>query len=273
MYFTLKEALLKGTMLFYTITATLIIVGFSLVVNLSADGSTLTFFGNPMRVSAHMKLDDVVNFILYSLEGGAAQSIMLFGIFATAGLIPSMIDKGSVEIYLSKPISRPVLFTSRVFGASLGISLNVIYFILGIFIVLGVKLGIWHWGFLASSLVICFSFFCYFSITALTGLISRSGGLAIMFTFLSVFAAGPLERRESLLYLLWNNDIYHRVLDGLYYLLPQVGEMTKHSLKLIGTLPMDQNPIPFTIVPFLTSLGAALFWYGISIWYFEKQDY
>jgi ABC-type transport system involved in multi-copper enzyme maturation permease subunit len=110
-------------------------------------------------------------------------------------------------------------------------------------------------------------------LTALAGIITRSSGLAIMFSFIVLITSSPLENREKTLFLLWNNEIYHRILDIIYYILPQLSAMLSNSSRLIGETVIQRQSGDFTIFPFISSLASASVFYGISIWYFKRQDY
>ena len=217
---TTREALLKGTLLFYTFIATAIILIVAAGFKVSPeDTNTILFFGKPVTLGHKGQTTIIINSILYFLHSGAQDSILLFSIFATAGLIPAFLEKGTVEIFLSKPISRFALFISRTIGANIGVAVNIIYFFIGIWLVIIWKFSIWNWGFLISALAVIIAFFCFFSLTALAGIITRSSGLAIMFSFIVLITSSPLENREKTLFLLWNNEIYHRILDTIYYIL------------------------------------------------------
>src|SRR5262245_38413061 len=64
---------------------------------------------------------------------------MMLGIFATASLVPHMLEKGTIDLLLSKPVSRPVLLGSRYLGAFLVAGANLLYFVGGVGVILGFK--------------------------------------------------------------------------------------------------------------------------------------
>lgn len=276
--FTIRESIRRGTLIFYFVIGTLIIVFFAFAIKLSPDdGTTPLLLGKPMTFRGPFKIDPV-EFILVQLVRSAGGSLLLIGIFAMAGLVPSMLEKGTAELYLSKPISRTSLLLSRAMGAASGIGLNIIYFAIGILLVFGIKVGVWHWPLLLSALMIAVTFTFFYSLVALVGLVTKSQGFSIILAFVFWLSSGVLEKRQGLLFDLWDNVVYHRFLDVLYYVTPQVSEMMENSYRLVGANPFDrmlvQNaPVSFDIMPFVYSFLSASALYAFSAWYFSKQDY
>lgn len=272
---TIREAIIKGTLLFYFVFGNIVIALFAIAIGSSTQNGlqVLTFFGN--QITPPIADLNPVDFILFQLFQGSTQAVILLGLFATAGLIPSMLEKGTVELYLSKPLSRTEILLSRSLGACGGIGANVLYFSIGIWLVFGFKVGVWHGGFLLASLMVVVTYAFYFSFVALSAVISKGTGLTIMLSFAYQMYAGVMEAREMLLYRLWDNDMYHRLLDGLYYATPQTSAMLNNSAILIGQLPFKSamTPTEFTIMPFLYSFLSAALFYGGASWYFSRQDY
>ncbi|MCI0706156.1 MAG: ABC transporter permease [Ignavibacteriae bacterium] len=277
--YTTLEAIRKGTLIAYFIIGTLIILVFLLGIRLSPeDGTSMEFFGNKVATREIMGLD-LVNFWLLQLYGSASGAIMLFGLFGTAGMIPSFVEKGTAELFLSKPLSRASLFISRFTGAVGGISLNIVFFTIGMWLVFGIKLGVWNWGFLASAFFTSYIFACFFSVAVLSGIITQSTAVAIIMGFAFSLFSGILETRELVLYKAWDNAIFHRTLDVLYYITPQLDAMKNSAGTLIGTLEIPAArrlaniPESFTILPFVYSTLSATALYSLSIWYFKRKDY
>jgi ABC-type transport system involved in multi-copper enzyme maturation permease subunit len=271
--FTVGETLRRGTLLFYFGIATVILLIFSLGIGrMPADPDMIGLFGSPLARKSTTDFD-VVQFLLVMLHQQSVSSIMLFGIFGIAGLIPGMLEKGTIDLFLSKPLARAELLMARAFGAIAGIALNLAYFFFGIWLIFGLKLDVWHWPFLSSVLYVIYAFTCYFSLVAFVGLVTRSAGFSILLAFSFSLISWGLEVREKGLYHLWNNDFYHRFLDGLYYLTPQLSAMLENSTRAVGKLPYIPNAPEFTMMPYIYSFFSTCFFYFLSIWYFSRQDY
>jgi len=87
---TIRESILKGTLLFFFFFGNAIILLFAFAISSQTEGETfaVTFFGNPIPPPPAGAIGPV-EFILYQLFQTSTQSAMFLGIFATAGLIPS----------------------------------------------------------------------------------------------------------------------------------------------------------------------------------------
>jgi hypothetical protein len=94
-----------------------------------------------------------------------------------------------------------------------------------------------------------------------------------MLAFAFSIISWGLELRENGLYRLWDNVVYHRLLDALYYLTPQLNAMLENSSRVVGKNPIIPYPAEFTLMPYLFSFFSASLLYGLSVWYFSRQDY
>lgn len=271
--FTVLETVRKGTLIFYfgIATLTLLLLAFG-ITRSPNDPELITMFGIPFGGKAMGNLG-LVEFLLYMLHHQSVQFILLLGIFGVSGLIPDMLEKGTIDLFLSKPLTRMELLLSRSLGATAGIGLNLFYFFIGVWAVFGLKLGVWHWAFLSSFIYVFFAFACFYSVVTVVGLITRSTGFTILISFCFLFISWGLDAREHGLYLLWNNIVYHRLLDALYYLTPQLNAMLENSSRVIIKTALFPGMLDFTIMPFLCSLGSAVLMYALSIWYFSRQDF
>lgn len=271
--FTIGETLRKGTLIFYFGVATCFLLFFGFGITRSAsDPDIVLMFGMPL-VNQSQPGVNIIEFVLIQLHSLSVFWILLFGIFGVAGLIPTMLEKGTIDLFLSKPLTRAELFMARAFGAISGITLNLLYFFVGIWLIFGLKAGVWHWGFLSSVIYVIYAFICYYSLVAFVGLVLRSTGFSILLAFAYSLISWVLEIREAGLYLIWNNNIYHKVLDAVYYLTPQLNAMLENSTRVVGKHPFILNQPEFTYMPFLYSFLSASLFYGLAIWIFSRRDY
>lgn len=271
--FTVEEAMRRGTLIFYFIVASIILLLLTLGVSHPLnEPDMVTLFGQPLARLSQPGLN-VIEFLLIQLHSLSIFWIILLGMFGVAGLIPSMLEKGMIDLFLSKPLTRAELLMARALGAVSGIVINLIYFFLGVWLVFGLKVGVWHWGFLSSTLYVVYAFVCFFSVVTIVGLITRSASFSIMLAFIFSIISWGLEVRENGLYILWDNVVYHRLLDALYYLTPQLNAMLENSTRVIGKLPYISNAPDFTIMPFVYSFFSTCLLYFLSIWYFSRQDF
>jgi ABC-type transport system involved in multi-copper enzyme maturation permease subunit len=62
----------------------------------------------------------------------------LIAVFASAGLVPSVLEPGRIELLLSKPVTRRHILLGRYLGNLLVVAANSLYLVLGIWTILGI---------------------------------------------------------------------------------------------------------------------------------------
>ena len=121
----------------------------------------------------------------------------ILALISTAGIFPDLITSGSVDLFVSKPISRLRLFVTEYAAGLLFVTLQVTLFSLMSFLVIGFRGGVWEPGvFVAVPLVICF-FSYLFSVCVFLGVLTRSTVAALLLTLLFwffVYAIGAGEQ-------------------------------------------------------------------------------
>src|SRR5712691_10700952 len=110
--------------------------------------ATISLFGNQGR---SQNVDQLVR----NVHGGIAAFLysagMFLAVFASAGLIPTIFEPGRIELLLSKPVARYHILLGRYVGNLLVVVFNVFYLVTALWIIFGVKTGVWTRGFLISA--------------------------------------------------------------------------------------------------------------------------
>ncbi|MCF6228056.1 MAG: ABC transporter permease subunit [Planctomycetes bacterium] len=107
--------------------------------------------------------------------------IALFGFIAiSAGYIPNMIESGSIDIVLSKPIRRWQLYLGKYLGGLGLFSAIVSVTWVVTFTLMGFKTGIWQWSFFKALPFTLFAMALLYSIIAWVGLWTRSTSMAMV---------------------------------------------------------------------------------------------
>ena len=127
----------------------------------------------------------LVNVALANLTSYLAGILgVLIAILVTAPTVPQTFEPGAVDLLLSKPVSRSLLFLTKFFGASTFILLNLIYLIGGMWLIAGLRFDIWSGRLLLCIPVCVFLFVIYYSVSALTGVIWRNAIVSVCCTIL-----------------------------------------------------------------------------------------
>lgn len=125
--------------------------------------------------------EQVLSFLVSRLVGNIGVFIALL---VTASIVPQMLDSGAIDLLLSKPVSRPLLFLSKFFGGCTFILLNATFLIAGLWAIVGWRFGIWSDGLLWTIPVFVFVFAIYYSVSTLAAVIWRNAVVSIVVSIL-----------------------------------------------------------------------------------------
>ena len=98
----------------------------------------------------------------------------IIALVSTASIFPDFVDRGSIDLMLSKPIGRARLFLTKFATGLLFAGLQVLVFTAASFLVIGFRGGDWEpWLFVAIPIVLIFYSYL-FAVQAVIGLLTRS---------------------------------------------------------------------------------------------------
>ncbi|MGA2185145.1 MAG: ABC transporter permease subunit [Bryobacteraceae bacterium] len=204
-----------------------------------------------------------VDRLVRGVFAGVATFLYTFGmflaVFASAGLTPSVLEPGRIELLLSKPVSRWHILLGRYAGNLLVVLGNTIYLVLGIWLILGWKTGIWNAAFLLAIPTTTFIFAVLLAVVVLVGVLWDSTALSIMITVGLMIVSPILAQKDTMVKLLsseWSRQLWL----GLYYVLPKVHDLGRITLNAI----MDHTfagwmPIWTSALFGAVALGSALY--------------
>ncbi len=195
-----------------------------------ATAARVSMFGR--ETSANPDVDRVVR----GVYGGIATFLYTWGmflaVFASAGLVPSVLEPGRIELLLSKPLSRTHILLGRFAGNVLVVLLNTTFLVLGVWTILGVKTGIWSPGFLIAIATTTFIFAVLLAVVVLIGVWLESAAAATMIT-VALMIISPILAQTSLMMRLLSSEWSRNLWRVLYYSLPKVYELGKMTLDAI----------------------------------------
>lgn len=191
---------------------------------------------------------------------------MFLAVFASAGLTPSLLEPGRIELLLSKPVSRTHLLLGRYLGNLLVVAVNTVYLVLSVWLIIGFKTGIWRWEFLVSIASTIFLFAVLLSVVVLVGVAFESTALSVM-VCVALMILSPILAQHSTAVRLLSSEWARNVWKATYYILPKVYDIGKMTLdfivrdKLEGPAPLISSAL----------FGAAAL--GAAIVIFRKRDF
>jgi hypothetical protein len=122
---------------------------------------------------------------------------IILALISTAAIFPDFIAGGSIDLYLSKPISRVRLFVTKYTSALLLVTLQVTLFSAACFVLMRARVGVWDIRLFWAVPVVVLVFSYLFAFAALVGLITRSTVAALLLTilfWLTLFGVDFAER-------------------------------------------------------------------------------
>ena len=128
-----------------------------------------------------------------------AWAATILALVSTSSVFPDFMSAGSIEMVLSKPISRVRVFLIKFLGSLLFVFVQVLIFCTGIFICVGVRIDEWIWPIFAAVPLVTIFFSYLYAFNVLMGLLTRSSLAALLFTALFWFALFAVQSGEGVL--------------------------------------------------------------------------
>lgn len=258
LYDTLLEVRVRKIFYLYWLVTLVMVIFFLLLPNLEVNGADLFESG---LLSPEM-LDKAVAMFFDGLFG-----FMIFlMVFGSAGLVPSFLGKGRVELALSKPIDRFRLLTMKSGSVYLIMSGILVLTMTIVWAMLSVRLGATSWYFFCGLAFACLQFLTVYCIILFLGVLSNSAIVAIMGYFIIRVGSDLLASRE-IVYQFLGKSVWKTILDGLYHILPKIGEMSDNY----GTL-MQGGGIS-KAYPIYSTLGISAVIFLLTLLIFNRRDY
>jgi ABC-type transport system involved in multi-copper enzyme maturation permease subunit len=170
-----------------TLVLSLIVPAAFLFVGINPRG--VTIFGKEIPGAWNSNIIQPVEFYRFLVVAGAIP--IWLGFFASilalvsvGGIFPDMLTGGSVDLYLSKPLSRSRLFLTKYLFALSFVALQVFAFSAMGFIVIGARAGNWDPRLLLAVPLVVLFFSYIYCFCVLMGVLTRSTLAAILITVL-----------------------------------------------------------------------------------------
>jgi len=257
LYDTMLEIMHRKMLYLYAAVTVLITLIFLLVPSVSIDGRSI-IDNNPTVQSFASTLIAQ----LFSKYMGFAMFLMVFG---AAGLLPSYLNKGRVELNLSKPISRINLLLIKFCSVYLIMIGVMTLMCLPLWLVLSFRLDGPIWSFFPGLLVACIEFLVIYSIVFILGLLSNSTAVAIIGYFALSIGTGLLAKREFAYGFL--GKAWQVTFDTIYNILPKMDEISDNIVSLISSEGLTNFYAIWSSVLFAAVMIL------LSILIFRKTDY
>ena len=111
---------------------------------------------------------------------GLSFVVVFVGLIITSPMIPETFRSGSLHLLLSKPVSRPLIYLTKFFGGTMFVLINIAFLLIGLYFIVGIRLGIWNVGLIWCIPLLLFVFVIFYSVSALVGLIWNNPILCVV---------------------------------------------------------------------------------------------
>jgi len=191
----------------------------------------------------HKEVTDI--FLIAAMFFKTAVAMPLFGgrlfisIFAVSGLIPSILEKGTVEFFLSRPVKRFELLLGEFLGGIFVIFLNISFLVLGTWLLVGIYLGDWSLSFLLIIPAITLVFSLFYSLIILMGVKWQNSVSAMMISYLIFIAVSPILNSKDTILVFLDGAFWRYLLNILYYIVPQSSDLAGITASIAFSQPID----------------------------------
>jgi len=272
----IREAAARWTLIAYFFLSSIFILIFASAINLDIVDGALAgakLFGKEVDVRDAISIEKLV----LGFESGFS-AILYFlctflAIFATAHLVPRMQEKGTIDLYLSRPVGRVKLILSRYLAGMLLAGSNVFYLIGSIWLIVMWKTHVVHPRFLLAGAVILFIIAMLMAFAFLIGVITSSTAVSIMTTyglfFFGVMLVGH-ERIEAAVSKEWQAAM----IKTLYWIVPKTAELGGAVVAFVsaGQAP-EKLAQQLTWSPFLTTAAFGVVCLILASWLFTRKEF
>jgi ABC-type transport system involved in multi-copper enzyme maturation permease subunit len=274
---TLRELTAKKITLGLFLVSTLIWLMLSFALNLDiVDGAlagirifgqeaTQGQSGNEPASGSLPLLEEVVIGVQQAVAGASYWMGILLALFATAPLISSLLERGRIDLLLSKPVRRITLLGSHMVGVLLVVFILAVYLLGMVWLVISLKSGIWNPRFLTCILMVMIMFTIMYGVNLWIGVWTQSTALSLIITYGLIFCSIVFLFKDQLapqITLPWR-----QVFLTLYHILPNFAEVTEPVVQLASGEDVD------SWYPLLSSSVFGAVMYALAVVTFNRRDF
>lgn len=211
---------------------------------------------------------------------------ILISLIVTAGFVPNMLQKGTIELWLSKPLRRWGLLTYKYIGGLTFIFLNALILVGGTFLVLSFKTGFWNYWYLMSIFVLVFAFAVLYAVSVFFGVLLRNAVVCILMSLLTWFISFIIYTAKVGINSFGGSmqipAVVKTSVNIAHFVLPKTSEIkavNNYILTKMAGVPQEMigEGVQITggdiLTVILTSLGFIIITMFFASWIFSRKDY
>lgn len=271
----MREAAARWTLVAYFFLSTIFILIFASAINLDIVDGALAgakLFGKQVEVSGSMSIEKLVMGFESGFSGVLYVLCTFLAIFATAHLVPRMQEKGTIDLYLSRPVSRVKLILSRYTAGLILAGSNVLYLIGSIWVIVAWKTHVFHPRFFLAGGVILFLIATLLAFAFLIGVVTSSTAVSIMATY-GVFFFGVMLAGHARIEAALSKEWQAAGIKLLYWIMPKTAELATAVVAYVAGPQMHNEFLQITAAPFISTAIFGLVCLVLASWLFQRKEF
>jgi ABC-type transport system involved in multi-copper enzyme maturation permease subunit len=198
--------LLKSGKLFWMSFALIALFGI-VFLSIGNNDKGLTLFFGLVKLNLPMLAEGSMGFKLFYF--GIFDTILIgmlltwivpiLGLISTSTLFPDFMKEGSIDIALSKPISRTKLFTLKYLGGLLFVLLQVSLFSVFLYLCLGIRLNYWSPKLFLVIPIVTLVFSYLYAVNVFWGVLTKTPIISLTLTLMFWFLVWGIQNGEELM--------------------------------------------------------------------------
>jgi len=273
----MREAAARWTLIAYFFLSSLFILIFASAVNLDIVNGALAgakLFGKQVEMSGN---EINIEKLVLGFESGFAGVLYFLctflAIFATAHLVPRMQEKGTIDLYLSRPTSRLKLILSRYLAGLILAGSNVFYLIGSIWLIVVWKTHVIHPRFFVAGAMILFVIAILLAFAFLVGVVTSSTAVSIMTSYGMFFFSLMLISHDRIAAAV-SKEWQAWMINTLYWIIPKTAEIGVAVVAYVsGNEVPERVAAMMSPAPFLTTAAFGLASIALASWLFQRKEF
>jgi ABC-2 type transport system permease protein len=273
----MREAAARWTLLAYFFLSSVFILIFASAVNLDIVDGALAgakLFGKEVTVDNAINIEKLVLGFESGFSGVLYFLCTFLAIFATAHLVPRMQEKGTIDLYLSRPVSRLKLILSRYIAGLILAGSNILYLVGSIWLIVMWKTHVVHPRFFVAGALILFVIAVLLAFAFLVGVITSSTGVSIMTTYGLFFFALMLVSHDRIAAAV-SKEWQAWVVQTLYWIIPKTAELGVAVVSFVSSAQMPERVTQSLNLPaiFATTGAFGVVSLALASWLFQRKEF
>ena len=271
----MREAAARWTLVAYFFLSTIFIIIFASAINLDIVDGALAgakLFGKQVEMNSSISIEKLVMGFESGFSGILYVLCTFLAIFATAHLVPRMQEKGTIDLYLSRPVSRVKLILSRYVAGLILAGSNVLYLIGSIWAIVAWKTHVFHPRFFLAGVVILFLIATLLAFAFLIGVITSSTAVSIMATY-GVFFFGVMLAGHARIEAALSKEWQAFAIKTLYWIMPKTAELATAVVAYVAGGAIHNEILTITPAPFVSTAIFGLVCLALASWLFQRKEF